>query len=32
MVKSIIVPLEYGDGRNVVLTTGRSVYTIFCVT
>ncbi|MET0346861.1 MAG: hypothetical protein ABW218_11375 [Casimicrobiaceae bacterium] len=29
MVKSIIVPTaEYGDGRNVVLTTGRSVYTI----
>jgi len=29
MVKSIIVPTaEYADGRNVVLTTGRSVYTI----
>jgi len=29
MVKSIIVPTaEYADGRNVTLTTGRSVYTI----
>lgn len=29
MVKSIIVPTaEYADGRNVILTTGRSVYTI----
>lgn len=29
MVKSIIVPTaEYTDGRSVVLTTGRSVYTI----
>jgi len=29
MVKSIIVPTaEYADGRQVVLTTGRSVYTI----
>src|SRR4030095_15007387 len=29
MEKSIIVPTpEYTDGRNVILTTGRSVYTI----
>ena len=29
MVKTVIVPTaEYADGRSVVLTTGRSVYTI----
>ena len=29
MVKTIIVPTpEYAEGRNVILTTGRSVYTI----
>ncbi len=29
MVKTLIVPtLEYAEGRNVILTTGRSVYTI----
>jgi len=28
-VKTLIVPTsEYADGRNVILTTGRSVYTI----
>jgi hypothetical protein len=29
MVKTLIVPTpEYQEGRNVILTTGRSVYTI----
>ena len=29
MVKTVIVPTsEYADGRNIILTTGRSVYTI----
>ena len=29
MVKTLIVPTpEYQEGRNVILTTGRSIYTI----